>query len=316
MSKLLEGGFSRLIRKYSELTKFKLSVLNGIVTVASYSLYATTLPALPLFASSIALSMSTQTLNQYIEIEYDRKMKRTCQRPLVLGLPPKYALLNGISLGLLGIGGLYSYNAATAIMGGVIWAGYLFVYTRMKTTSEWNTMVGSVVGSLPVYLGWIAAGRSYCMIEPFAIFMYMMAWQHQHFYGIRWIYFDDYNNAGFKMEKSKQIAAAHVVFQTILTLVFTNYAIRYYDIPNCLLLNIPLSAGLYWWGIRAAFQFADGRIGPKEFKMQSYKHFCLVFAIFLACKLLGNSDENKLDRKSRNRVEIDEKEFFHYDPLL
>ena len=94
------------------------------------------------------------------------------------------------------------------------------------------------------------------MIEPFAIFVYMMAWQHQHFYGIRWIYYDDYNNAGFKMEKSKQIAAAHVVFQTVLTLVFTNYAIRYYDIPNCLLLNIPLTAGLYWWGIRSSFQFA------------------------------------------------------------
>jgi protoheme IX farnesyltransferase len=304
MSKLFEGGLARSIRKYFDLTKFKLSVLNGIVTVASYSLYATTLPAFPLFASSVALSMSTQALNQYIEIEFDRKMKRTCQRPLVLGMNPKYALLNGVGLGLAGIAGLYSYSPMTAALGGVIWAGYLFVYTKMKTTSEWNTMVGSVVGSLPVYLGWIAAGRSYCMIEPFAIFMYMMAWQHQHFYGIRWIYYDDYNNAGFRMERSKQIAAAHVIFQTILTLVFTNYAIRYYDIPNCLLLNIPLSAGLYWWGIRAAFQFAEGKIGAKEFKMQSYKHFCLVFAIFLACKLLGNNDGSKLSRAERNKVEI------------
>lgn len=101
------------------------------------------------------------------------------------------------------------------------------------------------------------------MIEPFAIFMYMMAWQHQHFYGIRWIYYDDYNNAGFKMEKNKQIAAAQVIFQTILTIVFTNYAIKYYDIPNCLLLNIPLSFGLYWWGIRSSFQFADGKISAK-----------------------------------------------------
>lgn len=91
----------------------------------------------------------------------------------------------------------------------------------------------------------------------------MMAWQHQHFYGIRWIYYDDYNNAGFKMEKNKQIAAAQVIFQTVLTLVFSNYAIRYYQIPNCLLLNIPLSLGLYWWGIRSSFHFADGRITPK-----------------------------------------------------
>ena len=199
MSKLIEGGLAKSIRKYFDLTKFKLSVLNGIVTVASYSLYATSMPAWPLFASSVALSMSTQALNQYIEVEHDKKMMRTCQRPLVLGVDPKYALYNGIGLGVLGIGGLCTYNLMAAGLGVAIWGGYLFVYTKMKRTSEWNTMVGSVVGSLPVYLGWIAAGRSYCMVEPFALFMYMMAWQHQHFYGIRWIYFDDYNNAGFRM---------------------------------------------------------------------------------------------------------------------
>jgi heme O synthase-like polyprenyltransferase len=62
-------------------------------------------------------------------------MVRTCQRPLVLGVNPKYALYNGIGLGLAGIAGLYSYNPMTAALGVTIWAGYLFVYTKMKTTS-------------------------------------------------------------------------------------------------------------------------------------------------------------------------------------
>jgi len=99
----------------------------------------------------------------------------------------------------MGMAGLYAYNPLTAMIGASIWGSYLFIYTRMKTKSEWNTFVGSIAGSLPVYLGWAASGRSICMVEPFAIFIYMMAWQHQHFYGIRWIYFDDYNKAGFKM---------------------------------------------------------------------------------------------------------------------
>jgi protoheme IX farnesyltransferase len=218
-------------------------------------------------------------------------MKRTSQRPLVLGTNPNFALANGIGLGLAGIAGLYSYSTLTAGLGVVIWGGYLFVYTRMKTRSEWNTMVGSIVGSLPVYLGWVASGRSYCMIEPFALFVYMMAWQHQHFYGIRWIYYDDYNNAGFKMEKSKQIAAAHVVFQTVATLLLTNYALKYYSLPYCWIMNGALSSGLYWWGIRPAFKFADGKITPREFKMDSYKHFCLVFGIFLICKLLSKEQD-------------------------
>lgn len=141
-----------------------MSVLNGIVTVASYSLYSTPISCLPLFASAVALSMSTQTLNQYIEIELDRKMVRTSQRPLVLGMNPKFAMINGVVLGTAGIAGLYWYNPLTAAFGASIWTSYLFLYTYMKRKSESNTFIGSVVGSLPVYLGWAASGRSLCMV--------------------------------------------------------------------------------------------------------------------------------------------------------
>ena len=62
-----------------------------------------------------------------------------------------------------------------------------------------NMFGGAMIGSLPVDLGWAASGRSIFIVEPFAMFVYMMALQYQHVYGIIWIYYDDYNNAGFKM---------------------------------------------------------------------------------------------------------------------
>lgn len=310
MSKLISGRVTKLLRQFSDLTKFKLSVLNGLVTSASFSLYASEMSCLPLFASSVVLSMSTQTLNQYIEIEYDKKMVRTSQRPLVLGLNPNVALTAGLAMGALGILGLYTYNPITAALGAAIWAGYLFVYTTLKSKSESNTFIGSIVGSLPVYLGWAASGRSMCMVEPFAIFMYMMAWQHQHFYGIRWIYFDDYNQAGFKMEKDKQFAAAQVIFQTILSMVLVNYSIRYYEISNCFLLNIPLTIGLYRWGIKSAIDFAEGKIDARSLKMQSYKHFFLVFGVFLICKLIGKSEAADIDIRKRNLTQVDDSRYF------
>lgn len=91
-------------------------------------------------------------------------MLRTSQRPLVKGLNPNIALGLGLSLGAVGFAGLLSYNTLTAGIGATIWASYLFLYTRMKKTSESNTFVGAIIGSLPVYLGWVASGRSFCMV--------------------------------------------------------------------------------------------------------------------------------------------------------
>jgi heme O synthase-like polyprenyltransferase len=62
-------------------------------------------------------------------------MLRTSQRPLVLGMNKNYALGLGIGLGLAGIGGIASYNMTSALIGGTIWASYLFIYTRMKQTT-------------------------------------------------------------------------------------------------------------------------------------------------------------------------------------
>lgn len=57
---------NKILKQGLELTKFKLSVLNGIVTIGAYSLYSTPVSCIPLFIYSVALSMSTQALNQYI----------------------------------------------------------------------------------------------------------------------------------------------------------------------------------------------------------------------------------------------------------
>jgi len=41
----------------------------------------------------------------------------------------------GAGLGLMGMAGLYAYSPLTAMIGASIWGTYLFIYTKMKTTS-------------------------------------------------------------------------------------------------------------------------------------------------------------------------------------
>lgn len=87
-------------------------------------------------------------------------MKRTSQRPLVKGMNRNLAILIGILLGTLGLEELYrKYGTNTALVGFSIFGGYLLLYTPMKRFTAWNTLVGAVIGALPVYLGWVAAGR-------------------------------------------------------------------------------------------------------------------------------------------------------------
>jgi heme O synthase-like polyprenyltransferase len=62
-------------------------------------------------------------------------MVRTCQRPLVQGVNPYYALGVGVVTGTLGMAGMFYYNPLTAAIGAAIWISYLGIYTRMKTQS-------------------------------------------------------------------------------------------------------------------------------------------------------------------------------------
>ena len=196
--------WKKTLSNLNQLTKFKLSVLNAIVVFTAYNFYplplVCTYSTTHLFLASLSLSMSTQVFNQVIEVERDRLMKRTSQRPLVKGMSRRVAILIGMLLAAIGLEELYRrYGVKTVLVGATIFGGYLLLYTPMKRLSPWNTLVGAVIGALPVYLGWVAAERDVFAVEPFAMFAYMVAWQHQHFYGIRWIYFDDYNKGGFKM---------------------------------------------------------------------------------------------------------------------
>jgi protoheme IX farnesyltransferase len=139
-------------------------------------------------------------LNNYLERNFDARMKRTRNRALPAGLiEPTKALIVGVSLVLFGVLLLMlAANLLTAFL--VLLAAFLYVlvYTPLKRVTWLNTTFGAIPGAIPPMAGWAAAtGR--LDVGAWALFAILFAWQHPHFFAIAWMFRDDYRAAGFKM---------------------------------------------------------------------------------------------------------------------
>jgi protoheme IX farnesyltransferase len=143
---------------------------------------------------------SAAALNQVMEIEVDRLMERTRERPLAAGRMRRRAgAFWGIVLGALGVGGLWMLSgklaAVLALLTIVI---YLLAYTPLKRRSSWCTLVGAVSGALPPVIGWAGAPVQELWVAC-ALFGVLFLWQIPHFLAIAWMYREEYESAGFVM---------------------------------------------------------------------------------------------------------------------
>jgi len=212
---------------YLELTKPRITFLIvltaaagfclGTVGSINYLLLAHSMIGIALLSSGIA------TLNQYMERDLDALMRRTAARPLPSGrLFPLEACALGVALTL----GAEIYlalmvNVLTALLGLSVVAGYLFLYTPLKTRTTLSTVVGAFPGAMPPLMGWTAA-RGTAGMEAWVLFAILFLWQFPHFLAIAWMYREDYERAGIVMlpvvEPAGRVTAQQIVIYTVLLL--------------------------------------------------------------------------------------------------
>src|SRR5258708_10269716 len=148
---------------YIELTKPRITVLIVLTSAAGFCLGSRGAVNYLTFTHAMIgialLSSGIATLNQFMERDLDGLMRRTENRPLPSGrLLPFEALWFGVAL-TLGAE-LYlalSVNVLTAVMGLTVIAGYLFLYTPLKTRTSLSTAVGAFPGAMPPLIGWTPA---------------------------------------------------------------------------------------------------------------------------------------------------------------
>ncbi len=202
------NNFTQAIADFYALVKLRLSLTVVFSSVMAF-LIATQgtinlLHVVVLTIGGFLVTGSANIMNQVLERDYDKLMKRTADRPITQGRTDvsSAVLLSGL-MSLFGITFLALFNAGTALLGMIAWMSYAFMYTPLKRVSTAAVPIGAISGALPTLIGCVAAQGSLTLLG-LILFTIQFLWQFTHFWSIGWLGFEDYKKAGYKFIPENQ----------------------------------------------------------------------------------------------------------------
>ncbi len=219
--KVAEYTLAEKVRAYFDLLKFRLSATVVFSSAMTY-LIASRGPIqwghFTIFIiGGFLVTGAANIINQILEKDLDKLMKRTSQRPLPTGkILPYEAAFYSVVLATIGTLMLaYFINPLTAVITFLSLLLYGFIYTPMKQKSPIAVFIGAFPGAFPPLIGWVAATG---VISPEAIVLFgiQFMWQFPHFWAIAWVLDDDYRKAGFKLLPSNEGRNLNTAFQIMI----------------------------------------------------------------------------------------------------
>lgn len=183
------------------------------LTDASISAHWDTL-LLILVGSALVMS-GALILNNWYDVDMDKVMDRTKNRPTVTGhFSLKSVLTMGVVFSVLGFILLLFTTIEATLYAFIGWFVYVILYTMWsKRKYTLNTVIGSISGAVTPLIGW-AAITPVNHIAPIGLFLFLFIWQVPHTFVIAIRKYDEYKAAevpmlpvvyGFAMTKRQTI---------------------------------------------------------------------------------------------------------------
>ncbi len=197
------SGVWQKVADYKLLVKFRLTLTVVFSALMAFFIASkdgvSWMAVLILALGGFLVTGAANALNQVLEKDYDKLMKRTAERPLAAGrMTVSEAVLAAGLMAMAGIMLLALFNVWAAFFGMLSLVAYSFLYTPLKRYSTMAIPVGAVPGALPMLIGCVAAEGDLTTLA-FALFAFQFAWQFPHFWSIGWLGYEDYKKAGYKM---------------------------------------------------------------------------------------------------------------------
>ncbi len=213
---------------YFLLVKPRIIPLLVFVALASSVIAAKGLPPLGVLLGVAVGGMITSagalTLNSYLEMGIDARMKRTMNRPLPSKriIPPGRALLMGLLLIAFGLAlAALTINLLATFfiaLGAIIYVPVYTIWLKPRTT--WNIVLGGFAGSCTCLAGWYAVTTAYPLV-PWILGGLVFVWTPSHFWSLAVLTEEDYYHAGIPMLPSVvgPVAASRYIVANTLILI-------------------------------------------------------------------------------------------------
>ena len=276
------------IYSYYKLSKLRVVELLLITTVPAMIVSIYGFPPISLVLYTVTggtfLAVSANVLNQIFEIETDKLMKRTAQRPLVTGvISIRNAYIFSLGLGSVGFSMLYFLTtplAAYIALGANIF--YSFIYTLvLKPRTDQNIVIGGAAGAAPVLIGWTATGTD-LDVGSWLLFLLVFLWTPAHFWALSIENNDDYKDASFPMLstlETKQRTSIYISIYSCAT-VLTSLLVAPILQLGLVYLSIALLLGAYL--MYKSFQLYKNKIEAISYFIFSNTYLAIVFLAMVA----------------------------------
>lgn len=240
-------------RTYYKLTKPGIVYGNALIASAAYVLGSKGAPEATIFLAMLigicAVMASACVYNNVLDKDIDRKMKRTQGRALVSGtISTRSALMYATILLVIGLAVLQiGTNTLTTLVAIAGHFAYVVLYGIAKRSTVHGTLVGTISGSTPPVVGYVAA-TGQLDITAILLFLVLVAWQMPHFYAIAIFRREDYARARIPVlpvVNGLQATRTQIIAYVLLFLALV-MLLNIWGGVSLLGTMIVLLGGMYW----------------------------------------------------------------------
>lgn len=271
-----------------ELTKFRITSFVTLTTFLGYILFKQKIEIdlIGLLLGVLLLSGGSAIFNHFQERKFDSLMERTKSRPIPSGrVQASTAFILGFVYSLGGLLILYfGFGIIAAILGLIALFWYNLLYTPLKRKFALAVIPGSLIGSIPPMIGWVAAGGYVFHPAILMIAFFFFIWQIPHFWLLMLFFDEDYKKAGFptltQYFDKEQIL--RITFVWMVALAIATLSMPIFQLTKNNLVNYGLIITAIWfiyYSIKMLISFESESILIKGFR--SINSFAIIITLEL-----------------------------------